>query len=282
MRKTAQNSTDKSIHITYDNTSQYSSAAVSVIHGIVTNCYTDDISRERPSDTVVIYRETLVDARKGSGILMLQMLMPVLIFIFSATAPMAVAADLFAGEKERGTLEHLLAVPVTGAELLAGKYCAAICAGIIGVASFMGGIIISYYISPEVFGAEGITFSVSAPAVAVVIIFSLLVLMTFTSAEFAVSIFSRSAREAQILFIPVIIIAMALGQFVSMIDVKRISAVFRHIPMINSGLVIKELIAGIYSWNFIVISAFWCIFLTLLFLSFSRNMLIREKYVFRG
>ncbi len=271
----------KILRITADNTSQYSLAACDVIHGIIVKYDTGGKTADEKTITAAVIRQTLTEGRKGAGIMMLQVLIPMLILVFSATAPMAVAADLFAGERERCTLEHLLGLPVSGGELVAGKYLAAMFAGITGVISFMSGIVLSYLISPEVFGAAGITISISAASAIWVILFSILIIMTFTAAEFAISVFSRSAREAQILFIPVVIIGMACGHTVTMIDAKRISLVFRHVPMINSGLVIKEFVTGIFSWQYMAVSAFWCIALSIMFLYSCRFMLAREKYIFR-
>lgn len=270
------------LRITADNTSQYSSAACDVIHSAAGryNAGAGQAS-EKPGQLTVI-RQAIVESKAGAGIMMLQMIIPMLVLVFSATAPMAVSADLFAGERERCTLEHLLSVPVSGSELIAGKYLAALCAGITGVVSFMAGIVISYMVSPDVFGAAGVILSVSAASVFWGLIFSILIIMTFTAAEFAISVFSRSAREAQILFIPVVITGMALGHTVTMIDVKRISFVFRHIPLVNSGLVLKELATGIYSWQFMAVAAFWCAALSVMFLYFCKAMLAREKYIFRS
>jgi sodium transport system permease protein len=270
------------IRITSDNTSQYSSAAAEVIVSIISGFAATEKQPGESGGSIDIIRHTLVDAKAGAGISLLQLLIPMLMFVFSAAAPMAVSADLFAGERERCTLEHLLSVPVTGSELVAGKYLAALCAGIIGVVSFMSGIILSYFISPEVFGARGISISVSALSVFWVMFFSVFIIMTFTAAEFAISVFSRSSREAQILFIPVVIIGMALGHIVTMIDVKRIALIFRYLPMINSGLALKELVTGIFSWQYMGLAAFGCILLCLLFLFMCRSMLSREKYIFRA
>lgn len=270
------------VRITGDNTSQYSSAACDVIHGIINGYSPGGQAAAGHPGRVTVIRQTLTGEKTGAGIMMLQLLIPMLILVFSATAPMAVSADLFAGERERCTLEHLLSVPVTGAEIITGKYLAALCAGITGVISFMSGIALSYIISPEVFGAAGIEFNVSAASACWGLLFSILVIMTFTAAEFAISVFSRSAREAQILFIPVVITAMACGHTVTMIDVKRISPVLRHVPVVNSGLVLKELVTGIFSWQSMALAALWCMALSIMFLYMCRFMLAREKYIFRA
>ncbi len=270
------------IRITSDNTSQYSTAAGEVINSIISGFISVEKKPGEISGSTDIIRHTLVDAEAGAGISLLQLLVPMLVLVFSAAAPMAVSADLFAGERERCTLEHLVSVPVTGSELVAGKYLAALCAGITGVVSFMSGIVLSYFISPDVFGARGINISVSALSVFWALVFSVLIIMTFTAAEFAISVFSRSSREAQILFIPVVITGMALGHTVTMIDVKRIALIFRHLPMINSGLVLKELVTGIFSWQYMGLAALGCILLCLVFLLMCRLMLSREKYIFRA
>ncbi|HQO39440.1 MAG TPA: hypothetical protein PK986_03120, partial [Spirochaetota bacterium] len=58
--------------------------------------------------------------------------------------------------------------------------------------------------------------------------------------------------------------------------------IFRHLPMINSGLVLKELVTGIFSWQYMGLAALGCILLCLVFLLMCRLMLSREKYIFRA
>lgn len=268
------------ISITYDNTSQYSAAACDIIYSLASSCAAG--GTQNRENEVKITRKPAADEHAGAGTLMLQMLIPMLIFIFSAAAPMAVSADLFAGERERDTLEHLLSLPVTPAELTAGKYMAALCAGVTGAASFMAGIAVSFLVSPGVFGADNISISISPAACAWTLLFAVLIIMTFTAAEFVISIFSGSAKEAQIIFIPLVITAMACGHSVTMIDVKRIPLLFRHIPMVNSGLIIKEFMAGIYSPPFMAVAAAWCVLVTVMFLLLAAWMLGREKFIFRG
>ncbi len=71
--------------------------------------------------------------------------------IYAASAPIAIAADLTAGERERGSLELLLCLPVDRGIITAGKFIAGALFGFLGVLSFAGGILISLALAPGLF-----------------------------------------------------------------------------------------------------------------------------------
>jgi len=254
--------------ITVDNSRQSSLVAYEILNKVLT-----DISDKITFNTyprcavhpVAISKKTLLPGPEGNGRRTLSLLLPVLLMIFGCTAPMAIAADLCAGEKERKTLEPLLCTPPGRSVILGGKLIALSIMGLCGVFSFFLGIFISYHINPEMFGAESTVFSLPMAHGAILILYALLLVLFFGSVELAVSMYAKTSKEAQIYFIPIVLLAMACGYSAATVDTFTAGTLYRHIPLLNISIIIKELGAGILLPGAIVTTTLW----TLLYISIA-------------
>ena len=219
----------------------------------------------------------------GSSMLTLSIILPLLLMTFTSVSTTAVAADLGAGEKERQTLEPLLANPASRIQILAGKFLAVTIMGIAGVLSFTAGIVISYCINPDFLGTGPLVFTVKGIPLAVLCIQTLFLSMIFGSAELALSIFARSLKEAQLMFIPLLMVSMACGYSVTMITPESSAAeILRHIPLVNIGLLIKELSLGTASAAGIIVTLTWSVLYITLFLAASLAFFSSEKVILRS
>lgn len=131
------------VEILYDTASNKSSMTRSSVYSILSD-YSNTIVRKRLEEknidmsiltpfqvqTKGIEKE---DKDDGVGLMLLSMLLPMLLIMYSATSPLPVAVDLAAGEKERGTLEPLLTTQANRTSLLWGKLFAITTMGIITV-----------------------------------------------------------------------------------------------------------------------------------------------------
>lgn len=226
---------------------------------------------------------TLYPPEIGSSMLTLSIILPLLLMTFTSVSTTAVAADLGAGEKERQTLEPLLANPASRIQILAGKFLAVTIMGIAGVLSFTAGIVISYFINPDFLGTGPLVFTVKGAPLAVLCIQTILLSMIFGSAELALSISARSVKEAQLMFIPLLMVSMACGYSVTMITPESGAAeVVRHIPLVNIGLLIKEISLGSASGADIIATLAWSVVYTALFLAAALAFFSSEKVILRS
>mgnify|MGYP000782314412 FL=1 len=131
---------------------------------------------------------------------MLGDIVPMLVIISIMMGAIYPAIDVTAGEKERGTLETLLTLPVTNFELIMSKFLAvsviACVSAILNIVS-MGaafGFMFSYMM--EGMGAVTINYATFLPA----ILFTLLVMVFFalfvTAVSLCICIFAKSFKEA--------------------------------------------------------------------------------------
>jgi hypothetical protein len=148
------------------------------------------------------------------------------------------AADLGAGEKERGTLSGLLSMPVRRSSIVAGKYLAIALTGTMGLISFMCGTALAFLVNPGFFGRENIRLSMDPGCAALAAGAALLLVMLFSAIELAISLLARSVREAQIIFVPVLMTAMASG-YGAFFLIRRLCRRFSGTLLSNLSLAVK-------------------------------------------
>jgi sodium transport system permease protein len=180
--------------------------------------------------------------RPASGAGSLATLVPMILILMTITGAVYPAIDLTAGERERGTLEALMAAPVPRLGLLLAKYVAvltvAILTALVNIAG-MTATLLATGLGPVIFGPAGL-----APG-AVVAVFALLVLFAafFAAVLLCVTSFARSFKEAQAYLIPLMMVSLAPG-FVSLLPDLALNAWWSVVPLANMVLLARDVLAG--------------------------------------
>ena len=275
--------------IIYDNSSQSSSTAFSFINSYI-DAYSKEIVKVRLKQRnidetiltpIVVKEKTSVDSGKGEGIVMLSSMLPMFLIIYSVTGPLAAATDLGAGEKERGTLEPLLSTQAGRLSLLWGKFMAITVMGIITSAAFIVGVLIAMNKSKNMFGGDISGINLSLGSLVIIGIICVLITMVFGAIELAISIYSRSFKEAQTYLSPITIIAFIPAYATFMLDPKNIDLIYFNIPVVNAIALIKEAIAGIFDPIHIGVTLVWLVIYIIISILFARYMFNREDVIFR-
>ena len=124
----------------------------------------------------------------------LPVLVPLILILMTITGAVYPAIDLTAGERERGTLEILVAAPIPRLGLLFAKYLSvvtvAVLTAVVNLVAMTGTLMLSG-LGPLIFGAAGL------PALAVLQVFLLLLLFAafFSAVLLAVTSFARASRK---------------------------------------------------------------------------------------
>lgn len=171
-------------------------------------------------------------------------ILPYIFMAFCFMGCMLPAIDLFAGEKERGTIETLLVTPVNRVHILVGKMIVVTAFGLLSATVALGGLIGSLYlmeIDPQL---NAIIAMVITPKL-VVMLYLLLIptAVFFAGIMIPVSVYSRSFKEAQSILTPLnmaVIIPTMVG-FLPGIELDYTTA---WIPIVNVVLATKAMIAG--------------------------------------
>lgn len=137
-------------------------------------------------------------------------LAPLVLILMTITGAVYPAIDLTAGERERGTLEVLVAAPVPRMSLLLAKYLAVVVVACLTAAMnlvMMTATVVALGLGSMLFGDKGLR-----PATVLEISLLLLLFAAFFSAVLlAVASFARSFKEAQAYLVPLMLVSIAPG-----------------------------------------------------------------------
>ncbi|MHC6180131.1 ABC transporter permease subunit [Clostridium sp. JNZ X4-2] len=274
------------IKIIYDKDSNKSSMAASIIKDIF-NKYSASIVDGRLQAKGInsqiltpfeIKEQTLTkedDSPIAAGILSV---LPTILIIFMISPTIGIAADLVAGEKERGTFEPLLSTSVGRMSIFWGKLMAissvALITLIVTLASMIGSML-------YIFSGGG-KFTIPIGAFALIGIVSVFVLVAISSIEISISIFARSMKEANTYLGGFLVPVMILTYVPFMMDAKNIGFMFFNIPIVNAVVVMKEAIAGIFNPVHIAVVLGWHIVYVVATVFLAKVMFSKEEVVFRS
>lgn len=171
------------------------------------------------------------------------------------------AIDVTAGEKERGTLETLLTLPVTNFEMIMSKFIAvsilACISAFLNVFS-MGGAVL-FLVSSSLSAVADMNISIHYQSFIPGILFTLLVMIFFallvTAVCMCVCVFAKSFKEANNYSTPVLLVFM-FGSYVCMVPDLVLNIKNAAIPIINVALMIKGLFQFHYDYGLFAIVLF--------------------------
>lgn len=217
-------------------------------------------------------KETI--AKYAGGIL------PYIFMAFCFMGCMLPAIDLFAGEKERGTIETLLVTPVNRVHILVGKMVVVTAFGLLSATVALAGLLGSLYLM-DLGDLTQIIALVITPKL-VVLLYLLLIptAIFFAGIMIPVSVYSRSFKEAQSILTPLnmaVIIPTMVG-FLPGIELDYTTA---WIPIVNVVLATKAMIGGNPELGPIVITFASLIFLSAVAVFISFKQFGKEGNVLR-
>lgn len=136
-------------------------------------------------------------------------LVPLVLILMTITGAVYPAIDLTAGERERGTLETLIAAPISRMSLLVAKYAAVLVVAML--TAMVNLLAMSITLLTSSLGSQ--IFPGGLSPVLMIQIFGLMILFAafFSAIVLAFTSFARSFKEAQAYLIPVMLLAISPG-----------------------------------------------------------------------
>jgi ABC-2 type transport system permease protein/sodium transport system permease protein len=186
-------------------------------------------------------KEVVLDAKKKKTSSLI-ILLPLALLLMTVTGGVYPAIDLTAGERERETMETLIALPIPRFWLLLAKYVAVVTVIILtGLVNLVAMSITIYALQLEttIFGDFGLTWSLILQLLALEIIFALF----FGSILLLVTGFARSFKEAQAYLVPLLLGSIFPGMVILMPGWK-LEGVVSVIPLVNLLLLSREIMEG--------------------------------------
>jgi sodium transport system permease protein len=184
--------------------------------------------------------ETEVAVSHRPGTPTLATLVPLILILMTITGAVYPAIDLTAGERERGTLETLIASPVPRMQLLLAKYAAvvtvALLTALVNLAA-MFATVSSVGLTTVLFGEAGVSLQTLIEIVALLVLFAAF----FSAVLLVVTSFARSFKEAQAYLIPLMLVSITPGML-SMIPGLKLQGPLVVTPLLNIVLLARDLL----------------------------------------
>jgi len=223
-------------------------------------------------------------------------IIPYFFIILCFTGAMYPAIDLTAGEKERGTMETLLCSPVARIDLVVGKFLLVLTASLatvlfsllsMGATFLLGGVLLAQ-------GGGGMAAAAAKGGAAqmgtlptldplgllAVLAMVLPLAVLFAAGLMTIALFAKSYKEAQSYVSPLIIVII-LPAMMAMLPGVELSTRLAFVPILNLSLVSKELVSGVWHWNYLaLIFGSSCLYAAAA-LALCVRMFNRESVLFR-
>ena len=208
--------------------------------------------------------------------MLLSLFIPFVLALWTASAAVQPAIDMTVGERERGTLESLLSLPLSRSELLMGKWLAVVTITGVGVALQVAGLLfgIAFLAEDLVNVPEISTASVLLLTLAVGLYGTMIVALYL-----ALAMRSKSVKEAGTVLTPItlaMIVPILLTQFINLDDVESF---WFAIPFVNVLLALRELLLDRVIVEHVIIWISVSIFVSSLTIRYAAKQFSREDIV---
>lgn len=279
------NGEEAGVTILGDSFSQKSSYLMSIVSTALTVLEKDVISNRLTTlglDTQLVqpisvqYQEIAEDNTSAN---LLAMLIPLILALAIGVGAGPAASDLFAGEKERKTMEALLMTPVKRSTLLLAKWLT------ISTIGALTGIITLLVVSIEIyFFTENLKQSLSGHEnllliMGIAIVIAIVYAMLVASILMVTSIAAKTVKESQSYSSPIMMLTVFPLMIITGIGVNELA--FHHfaIPILNLFSLLKELIVGVVNYEHIFITIGSNIICLAILFVVGRIMFLKDKWV---
>lgn len=183
-------------------------------------------------------------------------IIPFLLITSILMGAMYPAIDATAGEKERGTLETLLTLPVDNMELIMSKFLSVATIAVVSVfinVLSMGGIAAYLYATINALSEGAGAFSLGSfvPAILISIVCIIAFALFMSAVVMCICAFAKSFKEANNYVTPLTLVVL-LTAYIGFIPNVELSATTAIIPVANICLLMKNLLVFKYDFALIL------------------------------
>jgi ABC-2 type transport system permease protein/sodium transport system permease protein len=166
---------------------------------------------------------------------------PLILILMTITGAVYPAIDLTAGERERGTLEILMAAPVPRLGLLFAKYVTVVTVAVLTALVNL----VSMFVTVELSGLGQQLFPGGLSPLLLLELFGLLLLLAafFSAVLLIVTSFARSFKEAQAFLIPLMLASLGPG-LLGLFPGLKLEWPLMAVPLVNIVLLARDLMQG--------------------------------------
>ena len=232
-----------------------------------------------------IKQENVAPPEKVSGAA-LGGLLGYMVILLSMTGAIYPAIDLTAGEKERGTMETILSSPISRRDLVLGKFLLVLSASLTTAVLAIFSMGTSFYVvgrsgamsSKE---AAALQLHIGLPTVLSVFLMALPLAVFFAAVLLTIALFAKSYKEAQSYLTPMTFVVV-IPAVASLLPGVELTPKLALIPILSTSLVCKEIVAGTFHWNYILLILLSSSVYAAIGLFLAVKMFQRESVLFRS
>ena len=207
-----------------------------------------------PEDLLPLERIETASEEQTSGLLLGRVLTAIIVMMMLAGGSI-VATDALAGEKERGTLETLLTTAASRVEIVTAKNLSILAVAF--ATSVLNIVNIVVWMQLDLIAAPaGLKLVIPVGAGLLLLLLYAPAAVLLSSSLLLVSGRSKTYKEAQLLFAPVMLVAMAVAAIPVLPGVELRSAIVL-LPIANLGVAAREILTGHYDWP--LLAAAWAV-----------------------
>jgi sodium transport system permease protein len=272
------------VSIIGDSFSQKSSSLLTIVTNELTSLEKEVTSQRleaEGTDISVIQPFTInqEELSEDISVNMLALLVPLILAIAIGIGASPSAVELFAGEKEKKTMEALLMTPVNRSTLVMAKWLA-----ISTLSTLMGFITLLVMIIEITLFTEklksAISFGENLFLIAGLSLVVILVYAVFNSSLLMItSIMGKTVKEAQSYYMPISMLAIFPGMIISSLGVNELEIHHFAIPILNLFSQMKELLFGIVDYQHLAITVSSNLLIMLIVFIVGRIMFMKDKWV---
>ncbi|WP_161883424.1 ABC transporter permease [Deinococcus alpinitundrae] len=230
-------------------------------------------------------------AEASSG--QLAFIIPLFLLQFILAGATATATDSTAGERERGTLEALLATPAPRSTLLMGKLLATTLTALIAAGFSVLGLSLSAPIALLITPAGqstaqsatqqafGGSLALGLGGLGAVLITAASAALLISAVLLTLSLFARSVKEAQTYIAPLTLLIILPATLLQFADFLKTTAVLYAAPLIGSMLVILDTVKGALSGPHLLLSLGGNVLLAAVLTLIASRLFGREGVAFK-
>ena len=173
---------------------------------------------------------------------LLATIVPLVLVLMTITGAVYPAIDLTAGERERGTMEAVMASPVPRGYILFSKYTAVVVVALLTAIANLVAMFTTLWAG----GLLGLlTGEDTFPWLAIIQMLGLLVLFSgfFSAVLLSLTSFAKSFKEAQAYLIPVMLLSLTPAML-SLMPGITLTGTLTVLPLINIVLLARDLLSG--------------------------------------
>jgi len=205
-----------------------------------------------------------------------------MVILLCMTGAMYPAMDLTAGEKERGTMETILSSPISRMHLVLGKFFLILTAALGTAALSVLSMGVSFSVLSHYTGqAAALVLKLGPKTVLSVFLMALPVAVLFSAALMTIALFAKTYKEAQSYLTPMTFVVI-IPAVAAMLPGVELTPKLSLIPILNVSLLCKELVAGTYHWNSIMLIFLSTCVYAAAALFIAIKMFQRESVLFRS